>query len=103
RSRVMAQEAAQRAPGVLGVINELEMRTPQDAQTDAEITAGVRQAVESTVGAAADGVRVAVWNGWVALEGCVDTLLQKQEAEEVSREVKGVRGVYNELDITPAE
>jgi osmotically-inducible protein OsmY len=46
---------------------------------------------------------VTVSNGWVALQGRVDLLRERGDAERLVRRLEGVRGVYNLIEVRPPE
>ena len=46
-------------------------------------------------------VQVTVRDGWVTLSGSVDWYYQKKNAEDDVRKFSGVRGVINNIQITP--
>lgn len=67
---------------------------------DSEITGDVMAALGASPRARATDIRVHTRGGWVRLEGVVNTLEEKVEAEEVARAVEGVVGVENDLVIS---
>jgi osmotically-inducible protein OsmY len=46
-------------------------------------------------------IEVSVNSGWVTLEGSVDTLWQKNKAENLTLDVVGVTGITNKLSVVP--
>jgi BON domain len=48
-----------------------------------------------------DRMTVTVSYGWVKLEGRVDWVYEKKVAESAVRNLLGVKGVFNEIEITP--
>ena len=49
------------------------------------------------------GLSQTVSDWWVTLEGCVDTLKDRDEAEHVVRHLPGARGVENKIIVSPPE
>jgi osmotically-inducible protein OsmY len=97
-----AEEAALRVRGVKGVANEIELRLPIDAERlDADIAAAALRALKWDAAIPEDKVTVTVSRGWVTLEGEVDFLYQRVDAEWAVRRLMGVRGVTNLLSVKP--
>jgi osmotically-inducible protein OsmY len=46
-------------------------------------------------------VQLKVTNGWVTLEGKTEWQFQREEAERVVRPLLGVKGITNEIRLTP--
>jgi osmotically-inducible protein OsmY len=69
-------------------------------RTDADLAADVVKALRlhSTI---PQSVQAAVHNGSVTLTGKVDWLLQKRDAEETVRHIRGVRSVLNHITLGP--
>jgi osmotically-inducible protein OsmY len=76
-------------------------RFSKDEFTDAEIANNALRAMNSNVSLPDDRIKVTVRDGWVTLEGSVDWRHQKQIAEETVRFLGGVRGISNEIEVTP--
>jgi osmotically-inducible protein OsmY len=97
-----AEEAAVRVRGVKGVVNELEVRLPISAErTDADIAEAALFALKWDAFLPDDSVKVSVTKGWVTLEGEVDWLDQRRDAEWAVRRLTGVRGVTNLIRVKP--
>lgn len=100
--RIAAQEAAHRVAGVLDVANDLKVKVLGEAgRTDTDIARAVRHALEWDVFVPETRIRSTVSDGWVTLEGQVDYWSQRQDAERAVRNLAGVRGVSNSIEITP--
>jgi osmotically-inducible protein OsmY len=97
--KLAAERVAKGVRGVRGVANEIEVRARHDV-TDAGLATDVVGSLNlrSTVPAS---VQAVVHNGYVTLTGSVDWLFQKQEAEKGVRHVRGVRGVFNHIEVKP--
>jgi osmotically-inducible protein OsmY len=96
-----AEKAAKRVYGVRAVANDLEVKTIQE-RTDPEIAREVVQELQSHISLPADRIRATVKNGWVTLEGSVDWQYQKMLAESAVKKLRGVIGVSNNIEVTPA-
>jgi osmotically-inducible protein OsmY len=97
-----AESATRRVKGVRGVAQELEVKLPFAAKRgdDSLATAALdRLAWESSVPHAA--IKVKVEKGWLTLDGEVDWHFQKEAAERVVRNLSGVIGVSNKIQIKP--
>jgi osmotically-inducible protein OsmY len=94
-----AERIAKGVRGVRGVANDIEVRARQDV-TDADLARDVIRSLElrSLVPAT---VQAVVHDGRVTLTGAVDWLFQKHEAEKAVRHVRGVRGIFNHVEIKP--
>ncbi len=101
--QTIAYEAAQRASDVFAVISSLEVRTPSETRTDEEIAQEVARALEWDVMLPHERIRFEVSNGWVSLSGDVDYLHEREGAERHVRRLAGVRGVYNQIEVSPRE
>jgi osmotically-inducible protein OsmY len=98
--RWAAEEAALRVTGVKAVANEIEVRLPSSSErTDTDIAAAAARALEWDAFIPADKVKVTVSKGWVTLEGEVDWLFERDDAERVVRRLTGVRGVTNLIKV----
>ena len=72
--RVAAQEAAHRVAGVLDVANDVVVKIPGTLlRTDTDIAQAVRQALEWDALVPHERIQSTVANGWVTLEGSVDS------------------------------
>lgn len=96
--KVAAESAAHRVKGVTDVANELSVH-PEREHTDAQIARVVRQALKWAALVPHDRITSTVTDGWVKLEGKVDSLTQRSDAEWVVENLVGVAGVINELEV----
>lgn len=100
--KMAAQEAAHRVHGVLDVANDIQVKPAGSLiRTDTEIAQAVRYALEWDVLVPSEHIRSTVTEGWVTLEGDVETLSQREDAERAVRYLRGVRGVHNRLRVSP--
>jgi len=93
-----ADQIAQHAPGVRAVANEVNVRPPAArAPSDAHLARLILAAIENELDLAPGRVWVSVNQGWVYLEGELDTEDQRQTAQRTVLSVEGVRGVTNQI------
>jgi osmotically-inducible protein OsmY/prolyl-tRNA editing enzyme YbaK/EbsC (Cys-tRNA(Pro) deacylase) len=97
-----AEHMTKRVAGVRGVANEIAVRLPAGSERiDADIAHAALNALEWDVWVPRQRVTVSVSDGWVKLDGTVDTYYQKLAAERIVRTLTGVRGVTNLIKVTP--
>jgi osmotically-inducible protein OsmY len=102
--RVAAQEAAHRVIGVLDVANDIQVKVPGGlTRTDTEIAQAVRRALEWDVFVPEAKITSTVTDGWVTLDGAVDTWSQRNDAERAVRNLAGVKLVLNKITVKPAK
>jgi osmotically-inducible protein OsmY len=98
--RLAAQEAAHRVPGVLDVVNNIVVRPARSAErTDTDLALAIRRDLEHDVLVPAERIGTTVSNGMVTLEGEVETLRERENAERVVRHIAGVVGVVNDIQV----
>lgn len=96
------EHIARRIAGVRAVVNELEVRLPNTSErNDLDIARAALHILEWDILVPHHRITLTVSNGWLKLDGEVDTLQQKQAAERVLRTLTGVRGVTNLIKVTP--
>src|SRR4029453_8549500 len=94
------QEAARRVAGVLDVANDIVVKTPGGlTRTDTEITQAVRQTLQWDVFVPDEHITSTVTNGCVTLEGRVDRLIQRDDAERAVPNLTGVTTVINKITV----
>jgi len=99
--KIAAQEAARRVVGVLDLANDLRVKLPGSLiRDDTEIARAVRYVLEWDVLVPDQRIFSTVSDGWVTLEGSVDNLREREDAERAVRFLLGVRGVSNELVVS---
>jgi osmotically-inducible protein OsmY len=102
--RVAAQEAAHAVAGVRDVANDIKVRLPGDlVRTDTEIAQAVRRALEWNVMVPHARIESTVSNGWVTLEGTVDTWAEREDAERAVQNLVGVHGVTDKMTVVAAK
>ena len=96
----VAMAAVRRVLGVEVVADELRVRSDGDlVGCDVEIAHAVHHHLKLHVKAQPNCVTATVVRGWVTLEGMVESLQQRVDAERSVRGICGVRGVTNRLQV----
>ena len=95
-----AEQAAKRVAGVKGVANDIEVKLTW-TRTDPEIARDAVHELQTHVGIPAERIKVTVRGGWVTLEGTVDWQYQKELPESAVKNLKGVIGVTNNIEVKP--
>ncbi len=102
-ARIAAREAAHRVAGVLDVVDELRVALPHaENRTDADLAHAVRRALTWDALVPEERIQSTIMDGHVTLRGEVDTLSERSDAERAVRDLRGVRGVLNEIRIAGA-
>jgi osmotically-inducible protein OsmY len=102
--KLAAREAAHRVFGVLDVANDIKVKVPGSlTRTDTDIAQAVRRALEWDVLIPDEHIRSTVTDGWITLEGTVDRLIERDDAERTVRNLTGVKGVINNIHVKPSE
>ncbi len=97
-----AEEAVQRVEGVKGLIPELKVEIPGiDKRPDEEIVKAARHALTWNASIPSENIRVMAENGWVTLSGDVEWDYQKRAAENAVRDLIGIKGVVNLIELNP--
>ena len=95
--KVAAEKAAKSVYGAKAIANDIEVKPGM--RTDPEIARDVIHAMKLDSRVPDDGIRVAVQNGLVTLDGAVDWYYQREAAERRARNVSGVRSLTNRIDV----
>jgi osmotically-inducible protein OsmY len=97
-----AARAAARVVGVKAVANKLEIGLlPADQRSDEDIARTVTKALAWNTSIPIDSIKAQVSQGWVTLEGTVEWHYQRAAAERAVRYLRGVKGVTNNIAVTP--
>jgi osmotically-inducible protein OsmY len=95
--KMAAQEAAHKVHGVLDVANDIQVKIPNAYNlTDTEIAQAVRNAIKWDVWVP-ENIQSTVSDGWVTLKGTVEFLRERDYAERSVRNLRGVRGLSNNV------
>ncbi|HYZ27344.1 MAG TPA: BON domain-containing protein [Geminicoccaceae bacterium] len=102
KDKWQAERAAKRIHGVIGVVNDLEVRLPGiDEKPDPEIAREAVAAIKSQLPFSYEKIKVIVKNGWITLEGDVEWNYQREAAERAVRRLTGIRGATNLIQVRP--
>ena len=100
--RLAAEHAAERVSGVRAVAEELHVKLPGTIDlSDTDIAHRAVNAMKWDVEVPDAKLKVRVDKGWVTLEGEVDWNFERLAAERAVRYLTGVKGVSNQIRITP--
>jgi osmotically-inducible protein OsmY len=94
------ERAAKRVYGVRGLANDIQIKLAS-TRTDPEIARDVVHELESHVLIPADQIKLAVRHGWITLEGNLDWQYQKNLADSSIKQLKGVIGITNNIQVKP--
>lgn len=98
--KIAAQEAAHRVAGVLDVANEIKVQPAGPyGRTDEAVARAVRHSLEWDAFVPDEQIKSTVTNGWVTLEGDVESWFEREDAEEAVRRLHGVVGVTNNIKL----
>ena len=97
-----AGRAAERVSGAKAVIDKLEVKLPeQSRRSDEAIARMALDMLKWDVMVPDERIKVKVGDGWVTLEGTVDYKHEQQSAESAIRNLTGVKGVNNLVQVKP--
>lgn len=102
-ARHVADDAVKRVGGVRGVVNDLTVRLhPAARRPDDEIARAAADALRWHTSVPDSGVQVTVRDGWLTLDGMVDWQYQKDAVYRAVRDLTGVMGVTNRIELKPS-
>lgn len=97
-----AESIVRELRGVVAVHNAIEVRLSiGNYRTDAGMAHLTNEMLENHAVFNGDPPRATVHQGWVILRGVVASELHKQRAEAIVRDLAGVRGITNEIELIP--
>jgi osmotically-inducible protein OsmY len=100
--RATAERVALGVYGVKAVANDLNVRLAHGEQrSDTDIAQAVVSALRRHTMVPDQTIIASVSSGWVTLKGTVDWEFQRQVAANAIRDLAGVRGVTNTIEIAP--
>lgn len=100
--KYLAETVVEDFAGVKAIANDLVVKLPTaSARTDTEIAHQVVNALGWDINVPDTKVKARVADGWVTLEGNVEYAFQKEAAYNAVRNLTGVRGVTNTIDVAP--
>jgi osmotically-inducible protein OsmY len=95
-----AEHTVKKVAGVRAVANEIVVKLDGDERSDKDIASAALNALESNV-SVPETVKITVSDGWITLEGSVEFWFEKNAAEQAVRNLWGIKGVRNSLDMRP--
>jgi osmotically-inducible protein OsmY len=99
--KFVAEKAAKRVYGVKAVANDIEVKL-KTVRTDPEIARDVVNAFETNFIVPDKQLKVTVKDGWVTIEGKVEYQYEKSAAEAEVRNLSGVKGLFNKIEVKPS-
>lgn len=100
--KTAAERAVWRVKGVKGLAQNIEVRLPgHKRRADDEIAQRAVNILAWNTQVPHDAVKVRVSEGWVTLTGEVSWNHQRKAAEAAVRELSGVVGVFNHIELVP--
>lgn len=97
--RALAEDTVRNLPGVLSVIDKIEVQSEPAEHSDAWIALKIRTELLVHANVSATATKVDVNEGVVLLTGTVDNAAQKDLTEAYVKDVAGVKSVTNDLVI----
>ena len=96
-----AEHAALRVASVKALASEIKVELPSSStRTDEDIARAAKNYLQWNYWVP-DTVKVQVSDGWVTLSGSAEWQYQKEEAERLVRPLLGIKGVSNDIMVTP--
>jgi osmotically-inducible protein OsmY len=100
--KLEAVQAVKRIAGVKAIADDIEIQLPESYhRTDGDIAAAATNQINWATLILPGTIQVTVREGLITLEGEVDGWYQKNVAANVVRHLLGVKGVSNQLSLTP--
>lgn len=97
-----ADRAAERVVGVRAIADDVTVKIPSNqARSDTDIAHAVANALKWDTEVPDEKVKARIDNGWIWLEGEVEWQFQKLAAERAVRNLTGVKGVTNTIELKP--
>lgn len=95
-----AEQIAARTSGVEAVANELQVKGAHlDQTSDTDIAEAAAHVLRWQYSIPHDEITVVVKDGWITLGGDVSWAFHRREVEATVRNLTGVRGVTNSIDV----
>jgi osmotically-inducible protein OsmY len=98
--KLAAERSCRRVFGVRALANELEVRLAVE-RIDPEIARQALEALKNRIDVPL-GIAVTVRNGHLTLSGVVEWMYQKAAAERAVKYLRGVKGVFNQITLSPS-
>lgn len=102
-AKLAASRDAERVSGVSAVVEHMDVSLPDlHARTDADLAKAAADALRWDVEVPKGEIKTSVRDGWITLEGTVDWQYQRAAADGAVRYLVGVKGVTNQIAVTPS-
>lgn len=99
-SRWAAEDVVKRVTGVRAIANDIEVKIPASgARSDTDIAEAAANALRWNVALSSTSIKPVVKDGWVTLSGQVSWGYQRTAAENAVRNLMGVKGVANDINV----
>jgi osmotically-inducible protein OsmY len=96
------ERAVQRVRGVKVIAVDIEVKSDElNAPNDTEIASAIEHALKWHTALVNDKIAIKVENGWVYLRGKVNWEFERRTAEHACKNIRGVRGITNNIEIVP--
>ncbi len=100
--KLAAEDAAKRVKDVKGIVEEITVELSLEGKhTDQELAQAAINALRWNNAVPDQNIKVEVEKGWLALEGHLDWQFQKDAAFNAVKDISGLKGVTNLLNIRP--
>ncbi len=99
--KALAEDTVENLPGVVGVRNDIEVKSSYPEHSDSWIALKIRSRLLVKANVSAATTTVAVQDGVVTLGGTANNLAQKELTEVYAREIDWVKAVRNEIVVKP--
>lgn len=98
--KIEVVKAVRKVRGVKGIANEIKVEGfPQYKRDDIDIVTAAVNALAADVIVPIENIKVTVENGWIILSGYVNWYFEKKNAEWCIKNLYGVHGVINQIQI----
>jgi len=100
--KLQAVRAAKRVAGVKAIADDIAVKLPDSLRrTDGDIASAAANQIAWSATVPTEAIDVTVRDGWITLQGVVESKFQKEEAENVVHHLSGVKGVSNMISLEP--
>jgi osmotically-inducible protein OsmY len=86
----------------VGVADDIEVRLPViDQRPDPDIVRDAVSALKLELPFSSENIKVVAREGWLTLEGAVEWNYARERAESAVKNIRGVKGVTNSIELKP--
>ena len=98
--KIQAENAAKNVGGVKAIVEKIEVHFANSwTKSDNEIATDVLNALKSSWSVPNEKVKVKVENGWITLDGEVNSNFQREAARRVISDLEGVKSINNQIKL----